>query len=237
MRRVRVLMALSMAALGMSVSLANAVTFSSTDIVNGEIAFNYNPRGDAHYLNGVSTGAGFISTVESAENIGGYGGEFLCPEWGTANAGVVRSFVYKFELPSGYELSSLKVTSRFTAFAGSGVDNHMRLYVSTDGTTWNEFATSFATNNASVQDQAAFLQDISSAVVGSSVYYIKGAFDFTSGSGSSYSNTVQMLRSDAPGADAAMFKTLIGVTAVPEPITLALLGLGVLPLSRRRAVK
>jgi hypothetical protein len=228
-------MALSMVTVGMSVSLANAVTFGSTDIVNGEIAFNYNPNGDAHYLNGVSTGSGFVATVDSAANIAGYGGGFLCPEWGMANAGAVRSFVYKFEMPVGYEVSSVDVGWLFVSAPGSGSNNYMRLYVSTDGAMWNEFAASSPTINDWKGDFG--VTDISSYVAGSSVYYIKGAFDFTSGSGSDYSDTLQMFRSDVAGVEGVTFTNTIGVTVVPEPMTLALLSLGVLPLSRRRAVK
>ena len=216
------------------VEQATAMTFGVNDIVNNKIQLNFNAKDNLHYLNGSPiSGSTFATTVDSTGGTVCLGGEGIVASSG--NKGTSQSFVYSFILPAGYAISSLSVESRFTNFPGAGVNDHLRLFVSTDNLNWtNEFAT-MTSDNYNILDSNP-TTNLTASVSGATKYYIKGMFDFTDpGMGTGAPGTFQIFRTDNIGNAGCVFENAIGVTAIPEPASLALLlGVGGMLAVRRR---
>jgi len=216
-------------ALALAAESSQAVVFTTADIVNNQIKFDYNSIADTHYLNGVNTGQSFAVTVDTNNGVvnPGYA---LIPT--SANYPQVHSFIYSFTVPTGYVISSVSIGYYFASAPGSGTGNAESLSWSTDQTNWNVIDSLTSINDWYGKSGTASTGDISS--YGVTTYYIKGAYDFSVGTGSNYPDTFQFFRAANATDAASAFTNLITVTAVPEVSSVGLLATSGLMLIRRR---
>ena len=212
---------------------ALAMTFGVNDIVSNQIKFSYNANEDKSYVNGASINKTFAAGVDSATHVGVSSSAILV-DWGYGWTGSKQNFVYSFNLPTGYTLSSLSVFSYLMTGPNAPAWDYLRLYVSTDNTTWTEYQTMLTPASYSysgwVDDPATY--DLAASVIGSTKFYIKGVFDCVQELPNTYLSNMSIFQANAAGDANSGFKVTMGV--IPEPATAGLLLLGGALLAGRR---
>jgi len=174
--------------------------------------------------------------VDSATNVGVSSSAILV-NWNYGWTGSKQNFVYSFNLPTGYTLSSLSVYSYLMTGPNAPAWDYLRLYVSTDNTNWTQYQSLItpASYGGTGWYDNSTTYNLTANVTGSTKFYIKGVFDCVQALPNTYLSNMSIFKAGAAGDANSGFKVTMGV--IPEPATLSLLVLaaaGVLGGRRRR---
>lgn len=220
---------------------ALAMTFGVNDIVSNQIKFSYNANEDKSYVNGTTINKTFAAGVDSATNVGVSSSAILV-NWNYGWTGSKQNFVYSFNLPTGYTLSSLSVYSYLMTGPNAPAWDYLRMYVSTDNANWTAYASLItpASYGGTGWYDNSTTYNLTSSVTGGTKFYIKGVFDCVQALPNTYLSNMSIFKAGAAGDANSGFKVTMGVAPIPEPATLSLLVLaavGVLGGRRRRPAK
>ncbi len=199
----------------------DATTFKEDDINANEIQFAYNTKDDECYVGGMPLHQKFADSVTKTDEIVITTGDMNPAITLNPSAAAPEknpAFIWEFQIPENYEITSLDVGYRLTLFPQAPPGSSIVLSISADGQTYTPFATLQTTGE--IRDEFTnpkTLVNLTPHVFGQKKYYIKGEFICPTERG--LIGRMQIFRTgfteeDASGYKNSFFINKIGVTKV-----------------------